>query len=209
MCIEPAIDVEFGILDEVEKRGGIGAAGRWCGKVPLDALTADGDKFRQDQEVLIRGVCIEAMDRQNVGSRTKRSREVGNVELFIHRRLFIRLGRRSGRIPYGCCWCIAPRDFLSVEIGDKPVIMLHSQSKRFDDSGILDVEFDPRPKRGVHAEHFGANVGLHGVAESGNRQPAVGRVADQFKVVVESPLVSLRREQFDAAAAAPLIVDKP
>src|SRR2546423_15506932 len=87
-------------------------------------------QLRGDQKIYAAGVIVQTLNSQKVVAGADEIQLVGQIDVFENDGLVVRVRTGGGGIPGGSCWRVPARDFLTIEVSDKAVVLLHLQRHR-------------------------------------------------------------------------------
>ena len=172
-------------------------------------------QFREHQRIGV--VCgdVQQMERQHI---VRPIDEVGyrgtRIHVFIDGHLRGRVRRRRRRVPCRRRRRVAARDFHTVHISHKSVVVFHVQRQRLKLRHICYRKRNSRISRRINPRHcrldVRADARLHATVGRTNRdrthrQPAISRVANQSETRIPSTKAPLLRPSLARRAAATFI----
>ena len=170
--VETPVNAEARVGNEARETIGLVRPARgWrleiaCGQVQ-DALAC---QLGADEEVVILSAPVEPMNGENVLPLPQELAARRNDNVLEDDCAGVIPGSDGHRVP-GSRWrSIAAGHLDTIEIGDKAIVIAHSQLQQVKDRRLLEVERDPQPGRRVDPVHLLLQVGLDQsrVADHGN-----------------------------------------
>ena len=157
---EAAIHAELRVRHEAQGAAGVGAAGGGLSKVAFGrSARGDAGQFGQQQEIIIRGRLVQAVDGQHVHAVLQQVDVRREVEALGDERRCIRVFRYGSGIPREAGGSVCLRDFDSIQIRNEAVIVIHAQRELIQRRKFIGDDLERHSKKGRRV------VILHGGGE--------------------------------------------